>query len=436
MRLLVTNTRTAQAYAVIRALRPHAEIIVATIAGPRPLGIWPTCSAAYSRLVDRRYRVPDPELDWHEGRVGPENTERERVFIDAILEVCRRERIDTIFPSDDAWVYVFFKNKQLLEQHGILVPVPDLDTVIKPLDKYRTIRCAEEVGFPTPRTYLPAHDADVADIARQLQPPWVIKPRFTSGGRGLAIVETVEELHRRTQEIQRKHSMPIIQEYIPGRGAQVFHLVLDRAGRAWSVFTPTAVRMEGRVFRNSPGAFVSAPPHPLLERVVGVVNHMGWWGGATIQTKRDARDGQLKLMEINPRLGTTLWHRTELGINSPLLCLKIARNEPYEPAGDFPLGCLLLDPIEDPVNLFVGLLDLAAYRVRSAIGRTPSIDPLSTPHTLKQILSAYRAQYFGNTERRYSTHFRYALSDPLPALIWTSKVLGKHSVSKMRGLGR
>jgi biotin carboxylase len=340
MRLLVTNTVAAQAYTVIRALRPYADTVVATVSGQRPLGIWPTCSAAYSRLVDRRYQVPSPDLDWHEGRISPENTAREQTFIDAILEICRRERIDTIFPSEDAWVYVLSKNKKLLEQHGILVPVPDYDTVIKPLDKYRTIRCAEEVGFPTPRTYLPENDADVVAIARQLDPPWVIKPRFTTGGRGMALVNTVDELQRHTRAIQRRHSMPIIQEYIPGRGPQHFYVVLDRAGRAWSVFTPTVVRTDGRVSRNDSGACISAPPHALSEQAVRLVSYMGWWGGATVQTKRDARDGQLKLMEVNPRLGRHLWHRTELGINGPLMCLKIARNEPYEPAEDYPVGCV------------------------------------------------------------------------------------------------
>jgi hypothetical protein len=252
----------------------------------------------------------------------------------------------------------------------------------------------------------------------------------------MAIVETVDELQSHTRAIQRRHSMPMIQEYIPGRGVQQFYLVLDRNGRPWSIFTPAVVRIEGRISRNVSRACISAPSHALSEQAVRLVSHMGWWGGATVQTKRDARDGQLKLMEVNPRLGTHLWHRIELGINAPLLCLKIARNEPYEPAGEFPLGCLLLDPIEDSVTFFAELLDLGAYRIRTAIGRRHPIDPRSRPDTLRQILVAYREQYFGKTDRRYSMHLRYAVTDPLPALIWTSKVLAKHSVQKMRGLGR
>ena len=63
MRLLVTNTVTPPAYFVVRALRPYADTVIATTYGPRPVNNWPTCHSAYSRLVDRRYSVLDPERD-------------------------------------------------------------------------------------------------------------------------------------------------------------------------------------------------------------------------------------------------------------------------------------------------------------------------------------------------------------------------------------
>ncbi len=435
MRLLVTNARVPQAYTIVRSLRAHAETIVVTMSGPRPLGLWPTCHAAYSRLVDRRYRVPDPEQDWHEGRIQPENTEREQDFVAAVLEICERERIDTIFPTLDPWVYVFSKNKKLFKDHGILIPVPDYETVINPLDKYRTVLCAEEVGFPSPRTYLPENEADLGRIAQELSPPWVIKWRFTTGGRDLAVVDDVEELRAKVRALRQRYSTPMIQEYIPGKRVQNFYLVLDRNGQALSVFTPKAVRVSGRVFRSSVAVSESSPPHPLTDQAVSLVSHMGWWGGATVQTKLDARDGQLKLMEVNPRLGANLWYRTELGINEPLLCLKIARGEPVGPRTDYPLGCLLLKPIEDFPDLFLQLLDLVIYRTRSLFGKK-SIDTLTPPDTFSEVMSAYRAHYFGKASRRYSPHFRYALEDPLPALIWTSKVLQSRALMAMRGLGR
>ena len=259
MRLLVTNARVPQAYTIVRYLRAHAEKVFVTMSGPRPLGIWPTCHAAYSRLVDGRFRVPDPERDWYEGRIQPENTEREQDFVTAMLDLCEREKIDTIFPSQDAWVYVFSKNKKLFEDHGILIPVPDYDILIKPLDKYRTVLCAQEVGFPAPRTYVPENEADVARIARDLDPPWVIKLRFTMGTRGLEVIDDVDELRAKFRAAQQRSNAVMIQEYIPGKRVQNFYLVLDRSGRALSAFAPKALRVSGRVNRSSVAVSESAP---------------------------------------------------------------------------------------------------------------------------------------------------------------------------------
>ena len=76
MNLLVANTRNAQAYAIIRALRPYAEKIVVTMYGKNRLSAR-LSHAANSRLVDKRYYVPSPVEDWRAGNIGKENTERE-----------------------------------------------------------------------------------------------------------------------------------------------------------------------------------------------------------------------------------------------------------------------------------------------------------------------------------------------------------------------
>ena len=108
MRLLVTNTRTGQAYAIIRSLRPHAEWISATKYGSSWLTAQ-TAAAAASRLVDRSYVVTSPEEDWAAGIIQKENTGREEQYIRDIMAICERDRIDTIFPSYDPQVYILTK---------------------------------------------------------------------------------------------------------------------------------------------------------------------------------------------------------------------------------------------------------------------------------------------------------------------------------------
>jgi biotin carboxylase len=409
------------------------------MSGPRAMGFWPTCHAAYSRLADRRCRVPDPEADWHAGRIQPENTAREQAFVDATLRVCERDKIDTIFPSNDPWIYVFAKNREIFAAHGVLVPVPDYETVIKPLDKYSTVRCAEEVGFPTPRSFLPETDEDFERIVAETSSPWMVRPRFTSGGRGMKIVTDPRELEATARATAAMYGAPMIQEYIPGSGKQNFYIVLDQSGRPVSVYTPKVVRISGRVLRNATGASISAADAPFSAEAVRLLAHMGWWGGATVQTKMDARDGLPKLMEINPRLGTQLWSRVELGINEPLLCLRIARGEspdPVIPGKDYPLDRLLLDPFADLMNFFVDLVELGIYRFRTGVLRRKSVDEASAPPGLAAMLRTYRHQYFGPYERVYHPSFRYLLEDPRPCLLWASKKAQSAARMLAQGVGR
>jgi hypothetical protein len=87
MNLLVTNTQNAQAYAIIRALRPHADKIVVTMEGAKRI-VARLSHAANSRLVDKRYYPPLPAADWQAGRVQRENTEGEEAYIQAVLRIC------------------------------------------------------------------------------------------------------------------------------------------------------------------------------------------------------------------------------------------------------------------------------------------------------------------------------------------------------------
>lgn len=152
MNLLVTNTRNSQAYSIICALRPYAVKLVVTMYGANRLSAR-LSHAANSRWVDKRYYVPSPVQDWRAGRIQRENTEREENYIQAVLRICEEDKIDTIFPSFDPQVYVFSKNKRRFEELGIVIPIPDYDVVVTPLDKYRTVQAAKEAGFPCPKPY-------------------------------------------------------------------------------------------------------------------------------------------------------------------------------------------------------------------------------------------------------------------------------------------
>lgn len=418
MHLLVTNPQEIQAYTIVRSLRPFARRLVVTYGGDslNPQGF--EGMTMHSRFVDARHEVPYFATDWLAGRSGESNTEAEEAYIRRIEEICRLESIDVIFPSLDPEVHVFAKNKRRLQDQGVVVVTPGLDMVRVPLDKALTMQVAQRVGFPCPKTFFPVSTADLDDVVSQSRAPWIVKPRFTAHGVGMARADDEAELRAAYARLSQLHDRVIVQEYVGGSVRQNYYVTVDRSGRVLSLLSPRSTRVsDWGQYRVSTKSAISASTAPGLDRMHALLRELGLWGGYTIQTKVDPRDGIPKLMEINARLGQHVWWRTGLGVNEPLICLQLARGE--QPAGDFrfPDGVLLLDPYHDFFKLFdlfvAGAwraLDLVIARVRGE-----ALAPRDEPG-FRAEFARYAPDYFNFRPKRFAPEFASLFSDPRACL--------------------
>ncbi len=415
MRLLVTNTQAPQAYAIVRALRPHASRVVAACENQR----WGAGAshAARSRLVDARYPVPSPVDEWSAGRISLEVSAAEQACVDSLVDICQRERIDTIFPSWDPYVYVLSKHRDRFAAMGVTIPVPGIETVMTALDKYRTVRAGEAVGMPCPVTYLYESIDQAVDVAETLRYPVIIKPRFTSGGRGMALVSTRAELCQALPGIVRRHGAPMLQEYIPGGRRDSVQFVVGRDGALLFVFHKTRRRTFRRTARFGTVS-ESAAPDQRLAATSALVARVGWWGAMGVETMLDPRDGLHKLMEINPRFPRQLWNRTGLGINEPLLCLQVARDEPVTPVPPYPLGVLFVSPVEDAGLMAFQLMDRLVYTCRTRLLGQAPLDATTAPPPLGAHLREFVQTYTTSARRVWDPYTRHLFQDPLPSLLW------------------
>jgi ATP-grasp in the biosynthetic pathway with Ter operon len=145
---------------------------------------------------------------------------------------------------------------------------------------------------------------------------------------------------------------------------------------------------------------------------------IGWRGSMTVQMKIDSRDGVPKLMEINPRMGYGLWRRVAVGINEPLMCLKIFKGEEVEAVKDYPAGTMFLYPVEDLLALGLKLLDLLVYKFRVDFQHWRPVDPLNPPPGVKELMQSYKDTYFNRKKKLYNFYFAYFLNDPLVSTVW------------------
>ena len=414
MNLLVTNTRTGQAYCVMRSLRKHARKVVATIYGENRF-VARLAPVAVSRFVDRIYHVPAAVDDWRRGNIRQENTATEEDYIRAIVEICDKERIDTIFPSWDPKVYLFSKNKKRFVDRGITIPVPEWDVLQKVMDKFRLMGVASEMGFPCPRSFLPRNPQEAMEFAEILGFPLIIKPRFSSGARGTYLVRDRGELAEKIQQVERTYGMPMLQEWIPGGKGQLINVAvtLDRGHQVKTVYCRRILRTVFNSFSSVSSAEISCDEPHLAAQAVQLLQRLGYHGHARFEIQVDPRDGLGKLMEINCRPGFRVWCEIEAGQDIPLLCLKIERGEPAEAVNGGNRADVFLNPIEDAMSLVVFLVNLMSQKIlrtapHEALGRVPGF---------RETLREYR-QTYGAERRFFDWYFRALTNDPFAALAW------------------
>jgi hypothetical protein len=258
---------------------------------------------------------------------------------------------------------------------------------------------------------VPETEQELLDIADSMEPPWVIKPRSSANGIGMKIINKRNELIDQWARVRQHFESPMVQEYIPGSQKQNFYILADQHGDTHTVFCPKTVRHISRWYRNSTAAVLFRDQHPALPQVKALIKHLGCPGGLAMQTKVDERDGLTKLMEINPRLGSHLWHRTMLGINEPLMALSIERNTALPAIPDYPVDVLMLEPVADISRFVMDMLDLAIFRFRTRLMNRKPVDPSNVPLALKPLIRSYTDNYLGKSPRVFNPTFSHFFDD-------------------------
>lgn len=415
MNLLITNTQEEQPYLILRCLRHETKRIVITVAEGNLYKRWAGISA-WSRHVDKRYTVPDCSADWLAGRIEADNSPAEEAYIQRIEQICSKENIDTIFPSYDAEVFVFAKNKNRFSRQGITTVTPEFAALTRILDKSLTLQAAQKVGFPSPLSYTPSSREELLSAAEELAGPWVLKPRCNAHGANICLARDQDELETVFSQLSKSQKRPLLQEYIPAQTKRNYYLLVNPEFEIISLFSPRVHRFR-RVGMRTPCAAVETTMEvPHIGEIRALVKELGIWGAMTVQSIVDERDGIPKLMEVNPRFGHNLWYRTEFGINEPLIYLRLAQGRPTGDIPSFPTGVLLLDPLWDVLHLLGQCMDQGKSWILARFKKQDSAEKPFAADSIPQLLHAFRAEYFSRTPRVTSPLNRGLFSDPLPPL--------------------
>jgi len=252
------------------------------------------------------------------GVVGPNPWDDPDGLVDLLIIAGRiLPRKGVLFITDDKYMEVLSAAKDTLRPY-FLFSFPDMDVLTKVLDKQEQYAAAEKAGLAHPRS-MTVRSADDLEHWRDDVFPIVIKgvsgkDFFHRFGCQAKEVENLEEA--RTIIKQGKAIDFLVQEIIPGGEEQLFTLgcYINAKGETKGVFTGRKLRQYPRYYGTcTVGESVSC--EELIVPALATLRNLNFHGITQVECKRDPRDGNLKLIEINGRFWK--WHSlaTACGVN-------------------------------------------------------------------------------------------------------------------------
>ena len=316
---LITDAERRKALPLVRSLgRAGVRVMVAS-SHRAPLG-------AFSRYRDRVLRYPDYDTD-------PAG------FLTWLEDVGRRHAIDVLYPIEDRSLALCVQHAdRWMTRMRALLPAPAV--LDKAGDKWETLQYARGLGIALPESFCPGSEEELLCLAAGWRGPAVIKPRMSSGSRGMRLVEAGAQLVDAYREVAAHYPRPIVQRRVPaaGQGLGVFAL-LDPDRRPLAIFGHRRLR-EYPITGGPSTLRESYRDDALIEQSIRLLRGMEMVGVAMVEYKVDPRSGRPLLMEVNPRFWGSLQLAVLAGVDFPVLYHKASLGMDVPPVLTYPEGVL------------------------------------------------------------------------------------------------
>jgi predicted ATP-grasp superfamily ATP-dependent carboligase len=323
-KILVTDANYKHTLGIIRSL------------GSRSLNI--SCGStysihipisSYSKYVKSTFFYPDPK----------NNPVK---FCEYIKKIMNENNIRFLLPVGYDAYSAIAKNIQIFNNDSL--PLPELGSFEIAASKSATVSLANELNIPAPISIKLNKISDLQEI--KLSYPLVVKGIFSSGF--VKYANNYQELEYWVKEITKlQKELPLIQEYISGEGYGFFGLFNKGSPRAF--FMHKRIR-EYPVSGGPSTCAKSIFDKRILDYGLTIMKKLKWHGVGMVEFKKDIKDGNFKIMEINPKFWGSLDLAIASGVDFPYLLYKMLLNGDIKPVYNYKIGLKYMWPFPDDFN--------------------------------------------------------------------------------------
>ncbi|MDX6407268.1 MAG: carbamoyl-phosphate synthase large subunit [Gaiellaceae bacterium] len=239
-----------------------------------------------------------------------DRTYLEPLDLEGVSDVLARERPDALLPTMGGQTALNLARELaeagVLEDLGVELIGAPLDVIQRAEDRELFRDAVRSVGLRTPNSRIVTDVSQLAGLAT----PAVVRPAFTLGGQGGGFVETVEQLYRQVELgiFESPIGQVLVEESVRGWDEFELEVVRDRNDNVVIVCSienidPMGVHTGDSVTVAPQMTLSDHAYQELRDAAAAVVRAVGVeCGGSNIQFARERDTGELRVIEMNPRV--------------------------------------------------------------------------------------------------------------------------------------
>lgn len=251
-------------------------------------------------------------------------------YIPAIIDVVKKNNIKAVISLNDLELPILAVRKNEIEQFGAKVIISSEDVINISFDKWETVQFLERIGLKSPKTFVSLDEAKKAIEAGELKFPLVLKPRWGSASIGIDFIESVEELElvHHLQKIRLGRS--ILAEIVSEKCLNSAILIQEKIlGTEYGMdvlndfnenYVNTFVRkkLSMRAGETDKAISVIDERFNRIGKIIGEnLKHIG-----NLDCDVFEHNGELYVLELNPRFGGGYPFSHEAGCNTPAVYIE------------------------------------------------------------------------------------------------------------------
>lgn len=301
MKVLLLDGDTVQAISVLKSLKEMGASVTVF------------CENRISYGYTSRY--PDKKI------ISPVIKENENAFVDFLIDFLSREPHDVIIPLYNESAETLSKHKDKVGETAAKCAIQEYDLFMKAHDKESLMDICKHNEIPHPRTADPMK-LGFEQAVKYVGFPMLVKPNISSGSHGIIYVDEKDDLRRAYESLQTEYGRFTFQEYIHHSGIY-YNAMMFRTKTGNFLNTVVIQIMRYFPVRGGTSSFCLTIDNPdIVTLCEKLLDALDWYGFADIDILQDKLTNEYKVIEINPRIPSSIKAAAIAGVNYPEMIVR------------------------------------------------------------------------------------------------------------------